>query len=119
MKQGCLRILGALVLTAGVSPFTVKPAAAQAKPILGKLAGVVRDTAGTPQMGASVELAPESAGVTASHVMLTNTLGIFQGSKLVPGLYTVRVTLAGNEFDRFARFRPNPQSRCELVLKPC
>src|SRR5205814_8418206 len=40
-------------------------------------------------------LAPESAGVTASHVLLTNTQGIFQGSKLVPGLYTLRVTLAG------------------------
>ena len=46
MKQGRLRILGALVLAAGVSPFLAQPAAAQAKPVLGKLAGVVRDTAG-------------------------------------------------------------------------
>ena len=109
MKQGRLRILGALVLTAGVSPFAVQPAAAQAKPVLGKLAGVVRDTAGTPQMGASVELAPESAGVTAAHVLLTNTQGIFQGSKLVPGLYTLRVTLAGflPTLEKHVRVSPN------------
>ena len=109
MKQGRLRILGALVLTAGVSLFFVKPSAAQAKPVLGKLAGVVRDTAGTPQMGASVELAPESAVVTAPHVLLTNTQGIFQGSKLVPGLYTLRVTLAGflPTLERHVRVSPN------------
>lgn len=95
MKQGRLRILGALVLTAAVSPFAAKPAAAQAKPVLGKLAGVVRDAAGTPQMGANVELVPEFAGIAAPHSLLTNTQGIFEGSKLVPGLYTLRVTLAG------------------------
>ena len=95
MKQGQLRILGALVLTAAVSPFAAKPAAAQAKPVLGKLAGVVRDTAGTPQMGASIELVPEFAGTAAPHSLLTNTQGIFEGSKLLPGLYTLRVTLAG------------------------
>jgi len=63
--------------------------------VLGKLAGVVRDTAGTPQMGASIELLPEFAGIAAPPSLLTNTQGIFQGSKLVPGLYTLRVTLAG------------------------
>ena len=109
MKQGRLRILGALVLTAGVSPFAIKPAAAQAKPVLGKLAGVVRDTAGTPQMGASVELAPEAAGASAPHILLTNTQGIFQGSKLVPGLYTLRVTLAGflPSLEKHVRVSPN------------
>lgn len=109
MKQGRLRILGALVLTAAVSPLMVKPAAAQAKPVLGKLAGVVRDAAGTPQMGASVELSPESAGVNAPHVLLTNTQGIFQGSKLVPGLYTLRVTLAGflPTLEKHVRVSPN------------
>ena len=95
MKQGRLRVLGALVLTAAVSAFALKPAAAQAKPVLGKLAGVVRDVAGTPQMGASVELVPEFAGLAAPHSLLTNTQGIFQGNKLLPGLYTLRVTLAG------------------------
>src|SRR5713226_2689457 len=78
-----------------VSSFAAIPAAAQAKPGPGKLAGVVRDTAGTPQMGASVELIPEVAGLAASRGFLTNTQGIFRGEKLAPGLYTVRVTLAG------------------------
>ena len=109
MKQGRLQILGALVLTAVASTFAAKPAAAQAKLALGKLAGVVRDTAGTPQMGASVELAPESAGVAAPHSLLTNTQGIFQGNKLVPGLYTLRVTLAGflPTLEKHVRVSPN------------
>ena len=95
MKQGRLRTLGALVLTATVVLLAGEPLAAQAKPLLGKLAGVVRDNAGTPQMGASVELSPEAAGGVAPLSLLTNTRGMFQGDKLAPGFYTVRVTLAG------------------------
>jgi hypothetical protein len=78
-----------------VSSFAAIPAAAQAKPVPGKLAGVVRDAAGTPQMGASVELVSEAVGVAASRALLTNTQGMFRGDKLAPGFYTVRVTLAG------------------------
>ncbi len=95
MKQERLRALGALVLTAMVSSFVANPAAAQAKPVPGKLAGVVRDAAGTPQMGASVELISEAVGATATSGFLTNTQGMFRGDKLAPGFYTVRVTLAG------------------------
>src|SRR5712692_533826 len=78
-----------------VSSFVAIPAAAQAKPVPGKLAGVVRDAAGTPQMGASVELISEAVGVAATRGLLTNTQGMFRGDKLAPGFYTVRVTLAG------------------------
>jgi hypothetical protein len=46
-------------------------------------------------MGASVELIPEIAGVISPQNFLTNTQGIFRAEKLMPGLYTVRVTLAG------------------------
>ena len=95
MKQERLRTLGALVLTVMVSSFAAIPAAAQAKPVPGKLAGVVRDAAGTPQMGASVELLSEAVGVAATRSFLTNTQGMFRGDKLAPGFYTVRVTLAG------------------------
>ena len=70
-------------------------AMAQGKLVSGKLAGVVRDLSGTPQMGASVEVFAEAPGVTSSLDYLTNTLGIFRGEKLSPGLYTIRVTLAG------------------------
>ena len=95
MKQGSLRILGALVLCTACASFVVGKAAAQAKPVAGKVTGVVRDASGTPQMGASVELIPEAAGALATASFLTNTQGIFRGDKLAPGLYSVRVTLAG------------------------
>jgi hypothetical protein len=92
VKQERLRILGALVLTVMVLSFGTKPAAAQAKLVPGKLAGVVRDSAGTPQLGANVELIAET-GAAISRGFLTNTQGIFRGEKLSPGLYTLRVTL--------------------------
>jgi len=94
VKQERLRILGALVLTAVVLSFGTQRAAAQAKLVPGKLAGVVRDSTGTPQLGANVELIAET-GAAASRGFLTNTQGIFRGEKLSPGLYTLRVTLAG------------------------
>src|SRR5258708_18354941 len=78
-----------------VSSFAAIPAAAQAKLVPGKLAGVVRDAAGTPQMGASVELISEAMGLAATRGFLTNTQGMFRGEKLVSGFYAVRVTLAG------------------------
>src|SRR5689334_6465859 len=59
------------------------------------MTGVVRDASGTPQLGASVELVPEVAGMLTHQSFLTNTQGIFRSEKLSPGLYTVRVTLAG------------------------
>ncbi|PYU02767.1 MAG: hypothetical protein DMG34_15200 [Acidobacteria bacterium] len=68
---------------------------AQSKLVSGKLAGVVRDLTGTPQMGASVEVFAEAPGAASSLDYLTNTQGIFRGDKLSPGLYTIRVTLAG------------------------
>jgi hypothetical protein len=46
-------------------------------------------------MGASVELIPEAAGALATSDFLTNTQGFFSSEKLLPGFYTVRVTLAG------------------------
>lgn len=95
MKQGRLRILGALVLIATCWSFGASRAAAQAKRVSGKLAGVVRDTAGTPQLGASVEVIPEATGKLSMVSFLTDTQGIFRGDRLVPGLYSVRVTLAG------------------------
>ena len=96
MQQGRLQFLGALVLTAACVSLGASAALAQAKPVTGKVTGVVRDAGGTPQMGASVELIPEVAGATVSSLsFLTNTQGIFRSDKLVPGLYSVRVTLAG------------------------
>ena len=95
MKQGRLRILGALVLAVTCSSLGANRTVAQAKLASGKLAGVVRDTAGTPQMGASVEVIPETTGTLPALDLLTNTQGIFRGEHLAPGFYMVRVTLAG------------------------
>ncbi len=95
MKQGSLRILGALVLSTACGSFIASHAAAQTKPVAGKVTGVVRDASGTPQMGASVELIPEVVGALSAQSFLTNTQGIFRGDKLAPGLYSIRVTLAG------------------------
>jgi hypothetical protein len=87
--------MGALVLAAAFSSLGANPAAAQLKSVQGVLSGVVRDAAGTPQMGASVEVIPESAATAAGVNFFTNTQGVFRGERLAPGFYTVRVTLAG------------------------
>ncbi len=97
MNKGQVRVVGALVLAAAFALLGANPALAQLKSVQGILRGVVRDAAGTPQMGASVEVIPESA-VAASAAgigLFTNTQGVFRGERLAPGFYTVRVTLAG------------------------
>ncbi len=95
MKQGQLRILGALFLIAASSAMLPTGAIAQNKRAAGRLSGVVRDASGTPQMGASVEVLPETAGLLLTQELLTNTQGVFRGDQLPAGLYTIRVTLAG------------------------
>jgi len=99
VKQGHLRILGALVLALCGSVLAPKCTVAQNKSAAastaGKLSGFVRDAAGTPQLGASVEVLPETAGILPARDFLTNTQGLFLGDGLPAGLYTVRVTLAG------------------------
>jgi hypothetical protein len=73
------------------------PASAQinSKPAVGNLSGQVRDASGTPQLGATVEVISETPGTNFTEHFLTNTQGLFEGDKLVPGFYTVRVTLVG------------------------
>lgn len=99
MQQGRfrtqLRIWGTLVTAAACLSVLAGGAEAQAKLVAGSLTGVVRDLAGTPQMGASVQVLAETAGTNGSSELLTNTQGIFRSEKLAPGLYTIRVTLAG------------------------
>ncbi len=95
MKQERLRTWGALALTLTSFLIGANTSAAPAGTAAGKLSGVVRDSAGTPQMGATVEIVPEAAVKAASLGLLTNPQGIFRDESLAPGLYTVRVTLAG------------------------
>jgi hypothetical protein len=94
-------------------------AMAQGKLVSGKLAGVVRDLAGTPQMGASVEVFAEAPGSTSSLDYLTNTQGIFRGDKFSPGLYTIRVTLAGflPTLQQHVRINPNVTTMVRIELE--
>jgi hypothetical protein len=109
VKYGQLRGWGALVLIALSSALLPSGAKAQNKPADGALSGVVRDAKGTPQLGASVEVVSEAVGLLAAQDFLTNTRGVFQGNKLPPGLYTVRVTLAGflPTIEQHVRVNPN------------
>src|SRR6266699_6345978 len=92
---------------------------AQSKLVSGKLAGVVRDLTGTPQMGASVEVFAEAAGTTSSLDYLTNTQGIFRGEKFSPGLYTIRVTLAGflPTLQQHVRINPNLTTMVRIEME--
>jgi Carboxypeptidase regulatory-like domain len=95
VSRGQVRVWGALVLAAAFSTLGGSSALAQLKPAQGGLSGLVRDGAGTPQLGASVEVLPEAELSPIPVNFLTNTQGLFRSEKLAPGLYTVRVTLAG------------------------
>ena len=63
----------------------------------GTISGFVRDSSGVPQMGAVVELLPQlSAGILqpASQTVkaFTNDRGFYSIAKLLPGLYSVKVS---------------------------
>jgi len=97
VKHGPLLCFGVLLAFAARVSWGALPATAQTslKPSFGTVSGVVRDSAGIPQLGATVEIFSEAPGVFAARQLLTNTQGIFRGERLAPGFYTLRVTLAG------------------------
>ena len=119
MQQGRLRFLGTLVFIAASASFGTSATMAQSKLVSGKLAGVVRDLTGTPQMGASVEVFAEAPGAASSLDYLTNTQGIFRGDKLSPGLYTIRVTLAGflPTLQQHVRINPNLTTMVRIEME--
>jgi Carboxypeptidase regulatory-like domain len=121
VQQGRLRFLflGTLVFIAASASFGTSVANAQSRLVSGKLAGVVRDLAGTPQMGASVEVFAEAPGAGSSLDYLTNTQGIFRGEKLSPGLYTIRVTLAGflPTLQQHVRINPNLTTMVRIEME--
>jgi hypothetical protein len=118
VNRGQLRIWGALVLAASMLGLGASRAAAQLKSVPGKLTGVVRDSSGTPEMGATVEVFPETASLAAIN-LLTNTRGMFQTDRLAPGFYTVRVTLAGflPSLEKHVRITPNLTTLVRIQLQ--
>ena len=91
VKWGSNRALGwvmAITLIAAAS-------AHAAPQSLGKLSGAVVDPAGVPQMGATVLVLAEDQASAAAAQLLTNQRGLFNTEHLLPGYYSVRVTLAG------------------------
>ncbi|MBZ5527502.1 MAG: carboxypeptidase-like regulatory domain-containing protein [Acidobacteriia bacterium] len=121
MKHGrpLTAIPRALVLAAAFVPLLCSSAAAQSKPLFGRLAGVVRDGADTPQMGAVVQVIREEQASSAALQFLTNTRGVFQEQSLAPGLYTVRVTLAGflPTLEQHVRVAPNLTTVLRIKLE--
>jgi Carboxypeptidase regulatory-like domain len=98
VKHGPLLCFGIFFAALSVCVST-PPATAQSQPhhksTGGTISGVVRDPAGIPQLGATVEILPEAPGVLLTYQVLTNTEGLFHEANLPPGYYSVRVTLAG------------------------
>ncbi len=85
----------------------VAPAASAQQ--FGKLSGTVVDPAGVPQMGATVALTQNEIFNSSVVRLLTNDRGSFLASRLAPGVYTIRVTLAGflPALERNVRIEPN------------
>ena len=79
-------VIAALILSAPVAfPATNTPLA-------GSIAGVVRNSSGVPQMGATVFLFNRSEKLMQR--VITNERGLFGFGLLTPDLYSVRVSLA-------------------------
>jgi hypothetical protein len=83
----------------------------------GNLSGVVLDPSGVPQMGASVWLTPEGAGKAAQ--LRSNQSGSFGTLRLRPGLYSVRVTLAGflPAVTQHVRVKPDATTNVRVELQ--
>jgi hypothetical protein len=68
---------------------------ASAQSSYGLIAGIVSDPAGIRQMGATVVLTTERLGEQVSTQLLTDKDGAFSLGRMRPGLYSVKVSLAG------------------------
>jgi hypothetical protein len=82
-----------LSLLFGILLLSVLPLAAA--PNSGRISGVVVDPAGTPQMGATVSISAENLLSFSPTELLTNDRGRFSAATLAPGMYSIKVTLAG------------------------
>jgi hypothetical protein len=86
------KVIRALVLAWLACFFALPATAAQTA---GKISGLVVDSAGTPQMGATVWVSSEQLLGPTPLDLLTNDRGRFSTEILPVGAYTLKVTLAG------------------------
>ncbi|MGH9739452.1 MAG: carboxypeptidase-like regulatory domain-containing protein [Candidatus Acidiferrales bacterium] len=84
----------------------------------GMVSGVVVDSAGTPQMGATVLLTPDSVLSGSSVKLLTDDRGHFGSTALPIGLYSIQVTLAGflPAIDRNVRVKAEGATVLQIML---
>ena len=118
----CFGVLFAFALGVSVSAPPVVAQQSRAKPSSGAagiISGVVKDASGVPQLGATVELLAEAPGVLVTRQLFTNTQGLFKAENLQPGLYTVRVTLAGflPAFEKHIQITPNLTTVVRIELE--
>ena len=93
MNRSMIRALGlGIMFCLGLCAIPVPLVAA---PNTGKITGLVVDSAGTPQMGATVVVSANQLVSGLSFELLTNDRGRFSTVTLPAGLYSVKVTLAG------------------------
>ncbi len=98
-----------------LAPGLTQPTAAQS---YGRLSGTVVDPSGVPQMGATVAVARQGGTLVETLQLLSNEKGAFLASRLTPGLYTIRVTLAGflPAFERNVRIEANLTTILKIEL---
>lgn len=87
------RLIRRLLPLLGLIAVAASPLAADSR--MGRISGVVLDETGVPQMGATVVIASHSLVASAPLHLFTNGRGHFVSSTLLPGAYTVSVSLAG------------------------
>lgn len=90
--MSCKALLRLLSLTSLASLLAIPALSAQN---VGKISGLVLDSAGTPQLGASVLISAEALPTYTPFDLLTNDRGRFSTGTLPVGEYTLKVTLAG------------------------
>lgn len=90
-NKGGIILLPLLALTLAI----FLPGTTAASTNYGQLSGVVLGPGGTPQMGATVKLVDENLTDKIPAQLFTNQSGAFNGARVTPGFYEVRVTLLG------------------------
>lgn len=107
-----LRFIGIVTIA-----LLLEPIAAQAQTTYGKIVGNARDTSGGVIAGVKVTVTNEGTG--ESHNQLTDELGAYAFSTLIPGNYRIEADLGGFRPIRIERInlQVNQTARFDLVME--